>query len=404
MKKTIAVFFGGRSPEHDVSIVTGLQAMNALDTTKYNAFPVYVTTDGKWLIGDILRKRENYFLDKDQLKQTTQVTLDLTTSPTGKLIPLEQKFLGSNKPTEFDTALLAFHGLYGEDGPVQGALETAGVAYTGLRQTATGILMDKVATKRVLQSAGIPQLPFAVLEKPESGFHIDDTTIKKAMGNIAFPCILKPAHLGSSIGIAKVESIEEIQECLPPVFEMDDVAILEPFVQNLVEYNVAVANMNGEIKTSAIERPKTTGELLDFKQKYQSGGGSKGGDKTGGTKDAPPSEGMLSLTREINPDLDKKLETNIRSWATTMFETINGTGAPRIDFLGNSETGEYWLNEVNPIPGSFGYFLWEASKDNPLLFSELLDTLIAEAGFMRKRKILPADPVPKDARLFKRPL
>ena len=338
------------------------------------------------------------------MKETTQVTLDLTTSPLGQLIPLQQKFLGSHKATTFDAALLAFHGLYGEDGPVQGALETAGVAYTGLRQTASGILMDKVATKRVLQSAGIPQLPFAVLEKPESGFHIDEATIKKAMGNMAFPCILKPAHLGSSIGIAKVDNIEEIQACLPPVFEMDDVAILEPFVQNLVEYNVAVARIGGDIKTSAIERPKTTGELLDFKQKYQSGGDNKSGDKTGGTKDAPPSEGMLSLTREINPELDKKLEKNIRNWAATMFETINGTGAPRIDFLGNSETGEYWLNEVNPIPGSFGYFLWEASKDNALLFSELLDHLITEAEAMRKRKLLPADPVPKDARLFKRPL
>ena len=404
MKKRIAVFFGGRSPEHDVSIVTGLQAMNALDTTKYSAFPVYLTTDGKWLIGDILRDRANYFLDKNQLKETTHVTLNLTTNPTGQLIPVKQKFLGTTKPVEFDAALLAFHGLYGEDGPAQGALETAGVAYTGLRQTASGILMDKIATKRVLQSAGIPQLPFAVLEKPESGFHIDKTVIEKAMGNMAFPCILKPAHLGSSIGIAKVNKIEEIQECLPPVFEMDDTALLEPYVENLIEYNVAVARIDGEIKTSAIERPKTTGELLDFKQKYQSGGDNKSGDKTAGTKDAPPSEGMLSLTREINPDLDKKLESNIRNWAKIMFETINGTGAPRIDFLGNSETGEYWLNEVNPIPGSFGYFLWEASKDNPLLFSELLDHLVEEATAMRKRKLIPADPVPKDARLFKRPL
>ncbi|MDB2683095.1 D-alanine--D-alanine ligase [Alphaproteobacteria bacterium] len=406
MKKRVAVFFGGRSPEHDVSIVSSLQAMKALDTSKFDPFPVYITTDGKWLVGDILKERSSYFLDKIALKKTTQVTIDISASPIGKLIPVSGGMFGNKKPIEFDIALLGFHGLYGEDGNVQGLMEFAGVAYTGLRIKGSTILMDKITTKQVLQSADIPMLPYAVLKRPDQGYIIPEADIKKAMGDIKFPCILKPAHLGSSIGIAKVTSIEEVQACLPPIFEMDDTAMLEPFVSNLVEYNVAVARMNGEIKISAIERPKlsTEDELLDFAQKYKSAGDGKNGDKMGGTKSEIPSEGMLSLTREINPVLDKKAQDNIQKWASTMFEVIDGTGAPRIDFIGDSETGELWLNEVNPIPGSFGYFLWEASKDNALLFSELMTHLLEEAMEQRKKRVISADPVPKDARLFRRPL
>jgi len=404
MKKRVAVFFGGRSPEHDVSIVTSLQAMKALDTSLFEAFPVYVTTDGKWLVGDILRDRASYFLDKIALKGTTQVTLDMTTSPVGKLVPVSGGLFGNKKPIEFDVALLGFHGLYGEDGNVQGLMEFAGVAYTGARIKASTILMDKITTKRVLQSADIPMLPYATIRKPAQGYMVDEAVIKAAMGDMKFPCILKPVHLGSSIGIAKVNNVEEVQACLPPIFEMDDTAMLEPFVTNLVEYNVAVARIDGEIKTSAIERPKTTEELLDFKQKYLSGGDNKAGKASGTKGEAAPSEGMLSLTREINPELDAESENKMRNWAAAMFDAIDGTGAPRIDFIGDSKTGELWLNEVNPIPGSFGYFLWEASKETPLLFTELMTHLLQEAMNERKKRVLPADPVPKEARLFNRPL
>jgi D-alanine-D-alanine ligase len=172
----------------------------------------------------------------------------------------------------------------------------------------------------------------------------------------------------------------------------------------LVEYNVAVSGASGAVKTSAIERPKATEELLDFKQKYLSGGGSKG-DKLSGTK-APgqSSEGMLSLTREINPQISAKMESDIREWAALMFTAIDGTGAPRIDFIGNRESGEIWMNEVNPCPGSFGYFLWESAKGEPLLFTDLLSALIEEGLEENVKHSLPRDPVPRDARLLRRPL
>ena len=210
-------------------------------------------------------------------------------------------------------------------------------------------------------------------------------------------------HLGSSIGVAKVDSPDDVKATLPTIFEFDDAAILEPFVENLVEYNVAISKAFGDIKFSAIERPKATDELLDFKQKYLSGKDSKTGEKLGGgTKQVGAiSEGMLSLTRELNPKLAKKQTADIQKYASAMFEAINGTGAPRIDFIGNSKTGEIWLNEVNPIPGSFGYFLWEAAEDSKL-FTEFLTALLEEAISENRGRVLPKDPVPKDAQLFKR--
>ncbi len=400
-KKRIAVFFGGRSPEHDVSVVTGLQILGAIDPAKFDAFPVYVTTDGVWLTGDVLRKRENYMLHANTRAQTKEVTLDVTAGRTGRLIPKKTGLLGG-KIIEFDAAVPSFHGLFGEDGNIQGLFELAGVAYAGMRTLASSVLMDKAATKKAMHGIDIPVLPYAVLKRPEQGYMIAKNKIEETLRekNIGFPCIVKPSHLGSSIGVAKATNAEEIAASLPAIFEFDEVAIVEPFVQNMVEYNVAVTKAFGDIKTSAIERPKNNQELLDFKQKYLSGGGTKG-QKSGSKQPGQASQGMLSLTREINPKLDGKTEENIRNWAKRMYEGLDGTGAPRIDFISDSKTGELWLNEVNPWPGSIGYFLWEAAPE-PKLFSELMTALIEEAITERKKRNFPKDSVPVDARLFRR--
>lgn len=404
-KLRVAVFFGGRSPEHDVSVVTGLQGLSALDQTRFEAFPVYITTDGVWLVGDVLRSKGNYMLSKNNRASCQEVTLDVTADRVGKLLPKKSGFFGTPKPIEFDVALLAFHGAFGEDGQIQGLFEACGIAYTGARTMGTSIFMDKAASKKMMQALDIPTLPYAVLRRAKEGVMLPKDEVETAIKDLDFPMILKPSHMGSSIGVAKVESVEDIRACLPAIFEYDDAAILEPFVQNMVEYNVAVGRVDDEIKTSAVERPKATDELLDFKQKYMSGGGTKGGSKIGGSKDAGAiSEGMLSLTREINPDLPDGFEQKIRSWAVTLFDGVDGTGYPRIDYICDSKAGEIWMNEVNPIPGSFGYFLWEASKDNSILFTDLLSNLIDEAIFMRGRRSMPKDPVPMDARLFQRRL
>ncbi len=403
-KKKVAVFFGGRSPEHDVSVITGLQVLQAIDLSLYDPFPVYIAPDGSWYIGDYLKQRANYLLTEDDLKHVTEVTLDVKAGRGGRLIAKKSSLFGSPKVTAFDIALPCFHGLYGEDGNIQGAFELANVPYTGMRTKASAILMDKVTTKYFLKSLDIPTLPFAVLKRPDSGYLIAEEQIAKLLEPVGFPCIIKPAHLGSSIGVAKVDTPEEAKAALPAVFEYDAIAIAEPFVENLIEYNVSVFKLMGSIQTSAIERPKSTEELLDFKQKYMSGGdGKDGGAKMGGNKTfSTASEGMLSLTRDINPDIPQEMEDNIRKWSSGVFGAIDGTGAPRIDFIGNSETGEIWMNEVNPCPGSFGYFLWEAAKKNPVFFTDLLTSLLAEAVSENMAQTLPKDPVPLGAHLLKR--
>ena len=402
-KKTIAVFFGGRSPEHDVSVVTGLQVLQAIDQTRYNAFPVYITTDGRWMTGDALRERKNYLPDRTMLESLTEVTMDVSASgsPKGKLIPKKKSFFGKAAPIEFHTAIPAFHGLIGEDGNLQGLFETAKVPYTGMRTMGSSITMDKGVSKRLMQSLDIPTLPFAILKRPENGYHIEPSDIEKDLKDLKFPVCVKPCHLGSSIGVAKCKTAEEVSACLPAIFKYDTAAIIEPFVENLVEYNVAFASMDGTTITSALERPKNTEELLDFKQKYLSGGDDKSGNKTGSKNPGEISQGMLSLTRELNPDLDKKSQDDLRGWGKRFYEAIDGTGAPRIDFIGNSKTGELWMNEINPCPGSFGYFLWEAAEE-PILFTALLTHLIEEAFAHSKKMAMPADPVPMDARLHRR--
>ncbi|MBV9151301.1 MAG: D-alanine--D-alanine ligase, partial [Alphaproteobacteria bacterium] len=242
-----------------------------------------------------------------------------------------------------------------------------------------------------------PMLPYAAVSRAAGGLPSEDS-LKRLLDGIGLPCIVKPVHLGSSIGVGKADTIEEVRALLPAIFRLDNQALLEPFVPNLVEYNLAVTRAGGTVRTSAIECPKRAEELLDFRQKYLSGGSDKGGVK-GETSD---SQGMLSLTREINPQLPAGLDTNLRRWASAAFEAIDGTGAPRIDFYCNQATGEVWLNEVNPCPGSFGYFLWEAA-DPPIRFTALLSLLIDEARARHRESQLPDDPVPAEARLLRRP-
>lgn len=402
MKKRVAVFIGGRSPEHDVSVVSGLQAFQALDRGRYEPFLVYVSLTGEWYVGEALENRANYIPTPETRRNLTKVSLDTNADPMGKGRLLAEKKGIFSKPAviPFDAALFAFHGLFGEDGAFQGLFEAVNVPYTGMRTMASAVLMDKVATKRVLAGTDVPQLPYLVIDRPASGKHFTAAEISAQMGNIAYPVIVKPAHLGSSIGVGRATNADEIAAQLPSIFSLDHQAMIEPFVENLVEYNVAVTKVFGEIRTSAIERPKRASELLDFKQKYMSGGGTKkaGGQKTPGTS----SEGMLSLTRDINPQLPEGTEGKIRAWAETVFKTVGGTGAPRLDFLSNEKTGEVWFNEANPCPGSFGFFLWEAAA-KPVLYSEFLSALIEEAFAESRKGQLPPDPTLRDARLFPRP-
>src|SRR5262249_19886935 len=254
----------------------GLQALKAIDQDRFVAFPVYVTPRGEWFVGESLSERRNYLPDARTRGELTEVTLSLGEPGRGVLVPRRSGLFSRRPPQEFDAAVLAFHGLGGEDGQMQGLFETANLPYTGMRTLASALFMDKAATKRLLRGLDIPMLPYAAVSRIAGGLPTNEY-LTRAISEIGFPCIVTPVHLGSSIGVGKASDLDEVRALLPMIFRLDSQALIEPFVPNLVEYNLSVMRIDGEIRCSAIERPKRAEELLDFRQKYLSGGGDKSG-------------------------------------------------------------------------------------------------------------------------------
>ena len=371
-KKKIAVFFGGKSFEHDVSILTGLQAIQVMDITKYEPIPVYVDIDGKWWTGKQLLNMQNYPITDTMKQNLTQISICICNTDDKPKFNIQNAKLFGKKFIEFDLAFFAFHGNIGENGPMQGVMETANIPYTGADILSSTIYMSKIDTKSICKTIGINVLDEIILNKPTMTEKFNIKELTKNL-KIKYPVFVKPANLGSSIGISKANNIDELHSALLTVFKLDTKAIIEPFVENLKEYNVAVMkNLDGEIITSTIETPLNKNDYLDFKDKYLASNGCK---KTAPVKLAVPSEGLLSMGREFDPKISKNTRDFIENSAKKLFEYMGATGNPRIDFLCNSKTGEIWLNEVNPIPGSFAFYLWEKSKYR-INYSKLVDIII----------------------------
>jgi D-alanine-D-alanine ligase len=380
-RKRIAMMFGGASPEFDVSVVTAQQAMDALDPEKYEVVPVFLDFENRLFTGQPLRNVGRF--------HPLPSGLDEIAFGWGERGP-ELRFLAPGKPAiAIDCAMPIFHGRFGEDGRIQGMLELVGVPFTGFSAVDSGVAMRKDYTKLVVADAGVPVLPHVLISRRDLA---EPEALLERIGN-RLPAIIKPASLGSSIGVGVAQTAAEVVDVARYVLLKDSYALIEPRVPNLVEYNIAVRSVGDEIKLSAIERPKPSSELLDFKEKYMSGGGGAKGSSL-------PSQGMLSLTREINPQLSEEMLGRIHRYARLAFSALGRRGAPRMDFLCDSKTGELWFNEINPIPGSYGFFLWEQAPVEPLLFPELLDHLIGEA--LQSNLKAFDDPVPQDAYLLPR--
>ena len=346
-------------------------------------------------MGEQLFEKDCYIPNVSTCKKLTPVRLSLDPKDRGALIPVHKSMFNSSKHYSVDIAFPVFHGRIGEDGSIQGAFETAGVPYAGMRPMASNLFMDKAATKLILKSINVPHLDCYVIRKPVDGHLLKSREIASIQRAVKFPVCIKPAHMGSSIGVSRISSIEELIAVLPRIFSYDSKVILEPFVGNAYELNIAVRNTSGGVVTSAIEKPLRSTDLLDFKQKYLSENG-KGGGKTAS------SQGMISLTREINPLIDSDVEQRIRDWACQVFEVVDGTGVPRIDFMVDTQTDTVLLNEVNPTPGSLAFFLWEQAS-TPTTFTQLVDDLLTEATRVFDGSSTHEDPVPEEARIFKRP-
>ena len=396
-KMRVAVFIGGLSPEHDVSVLTGLELLAALDPSKYDAFPVYVGLNHQWWVGEALRNRSNYLPDAATKQGLTQVCLAVGHERTlgqPTLREVGAPFWRAAKTFGFDVAVPTMHGAYGEDGTLQGVLQASGIPYTNGDVSALGVTIDKLFTQHIAAGIGLPTVPTVAVQ---AGRDIPLKDLEKSLGK--GPWIVKPNRLGSSLGVHLVHNQNELAAALADVLRLNHTALVQRCVPNLVEYNVAVRRLpTGDVVTSQIERPLKKGETLDFKDKYMAGGVNKLAGKLSGQSRAD-AMGMVNASRVFDPpELAAEMQAKIRAWAVQLFDTIDLAGAPRLDFLSDSVTGEVWFNEINPIPGSMGFFLWENAVPR-VGYTALLDDLIEEA---RKRSKRPrvTDPLQVGGALF----
>ncbi|SFR58209.1 D-alanine-D-alanine ligase [Yoonia tamlensis] len=385
----IAVVFGGPTQEHDVSVVSAQQLMDAADMRKLNIIPIYLDFEGRFMHGDRLRDLGAFRPRPGGLKQ-----VQFAWGDNGPCL----RHMDGSDFQNIDCVLPVFHGPFGEDGRIQGMMELLGIPVTGFNATNSAIAMRKDATKAIVKTVGVNVVDHVVanhatLQNPKA-------LCQKVAQEIGYPAIVKPANLGSSIGVGIAKDDDTLIALVQAVLRQDGFALIEPKVQNLVEYNVALTFRDGQIYHSAIERPKSSADLLDFKEKYLASGDGSPPKKGGKLGNGPvPSQGMLSLTRDINPGIPAGLQARIYEYASAAFSVLGLRGAPRIDFMVDDKTGELWFNEINPIPGSYGFFLWEAAEPQ-LLFSELIQHLVEEAIGDSLKSF--DDPVPQGAHLLPR--
>ncbi len=380
-KTRIVVLFGGSSPEHDVSVISASQLMDAVDVRHFEVIPVHMGWDNLFRTGASLRDISRYRPLPGGLK-----LVQFGWGDRGAQMVVE-----GQEPLPIDCVLPVFHGTYGEDGRVQAYFELLGIPVTGFNALNSALAMRKDLTKMVAKLAGVEVLDQVVIRREDA--RDAEAAVQAVEAGFGFPVIVKPASLGSSIGVGLAKTAEELRELVASVALQDTHVLIEPQVQNLQEYNIAVRQVGGKVQFSAIERPKSSEELLDFKTKYLPSNGAVKGQSL-------PSEGMLSLTRDINPEMAAEEQATLLGFAEKVFLSLGGRGAPRMDFMMNTQTRQIWFNEINPIPGSYGFFLWESAPANPTLFPELVAHLVEEALGDTLKTF--EDPVPQAAHLLPR--
>ena len=377
-----AVFFGGPSVEHEVSVITAMQAIQAMDKERYQVIPVYVTKSGAFYTGDHLSDLASYRNIPAALAQAREVLLQKNGNEV-QLVSAKPKRLGKNPVQGVDVALPIFHGTGGEDGVMQAHFERLGLPYTGPDVTSSAIGMDKWASKAMFKLAGVPCVDG--VKVTQSDYFTDPEAIAaKIEQAVGYPAIIKPYNLGSSVGIHKCRDRASLLEGLEDAFLYSGAVLAERAVQNLREINCAVLGDDEEARASVCEEPLNATDILTYADKYQSGGGGKTGSKMGsktGSKTGG-SQGMQSLARVVPADLPVEVSERVQQLAISAFRAIGACGCSRIDFLLDNATGELFVNEINTIPGSLAFYLWEHSG---LSFPALMDEMIRLA-LKRQRK------------------
>ncbi len=367
MKTNVAVFFGGRSVEHEISIISAVQAMGNIDREKYNVIPVYMSKQSVFYSGEKLSDIETFKKgtpDKDGYPVAFVPKGDKTV-----MVNLSGG-LFKKKDTPIDVCFPIVHGTNCEDGSIQGYIETLGLPYVGCDVMSSALGMDKVLFKNVLLDRNIPTLRCIDFGARDWALNSDEIE-KKLIAEIGFPLIVKPANLGSSVGISKVDDEAELRPAIDMACSFADRVLVEHAVSNLREINCSVLGDRNDCKASALEEPVAHDKILSYDDKYRSNAGKSG------------SKGMASLSRKLPADLSPEKQDEIQKIAIETFKAIGASGVVRIDFLLDSDDNDrVYVNEINTIPGSLSFYLWEATG---IKYPELLDRLISLA-FKRQRE------------------
>jgi D-alanine-D-alanine ligase len=378
MLKTIGVIFGSRSTEHDVSIITALSSIvKPLEASKqYRVVAIYIAKDGKWYCDEALKDVGLYTSGTidDWTKRHEPMLLSLKDG-LSLVAPHTSRFAKGHQAIAIDIAFPALHGTHGEDGELMGVLEMAGVPYVGCGVAASAVAMDKVLTKLVAQASGIKVAPFVYFTKGE--FEADaDRWVTQINRKLHYPLFVKPAHLGSSIGITRVAEPKDLRDAIEVALHYDDKALVEEGIQNLVEVTLPImGNVGGKewLRPALLEQPITVGdEFFDFETKYLHGG--KKGGKAAGIKGA---QGYSILPAKLSEELYSKAE----SVGLAVYKALGCTGTARVDMLIDTKTKTVYCNEVNPLPGSLYQHNWQQAGVSPVdLVMRLVELALERAS------------------------
>ncbi len=364
---TVGVIFGGRSVEHDVSVVTGNQIARAFDKNKFDVVPIYVTREGRWYTGDPLLELKNYNDEIISYKGVEEVVLSPTVQHHGLIINPIVGRLRKSEISRLDVIFPAIHGTHGEDGTLQGLMELADIPYVGCGVLASAVANDKSLAKDVLSQHDIPIVEGLTFTRKQ-WLTDRDALLEQITSTYAYPLFVKPTTLGSSIGISRVEDANLLIPSIDLATNFDRRVIVEPAITDSVEINCSVMGFDGDYRASVLEQPVSWQEFLTYEEKYMRGG-----------------EGMKSAERIIPAPLEDDLTAKIQSMAIDAFAAIDGHGIARIDFLVRPEKHEIYLNEINTMPGSLSFYLWHETDLSAEQVVEYLVKLARDAYAEKRR-------------------
>lgn len=358
MKTKVAMLFGGKSVEHEVSVISGIQALMSMDTDKYDVIPVYMTKKNEMYIGEDIGKIESY-KDIDGLLKKSQRVIMINQGESVSLVSYPMKKFGKNIEISIDVAFPVVHGTNVEDGAFQGYLKTLGIPFVGCDVTASAIGMDKYMMKPILRENGVPVLDAKLFTL--SDYEDMDGMIACIENSLGYPVIIKPVNLGSSVGISVAKSRVELVKSIDDAYRYATKVLVEHAITNLREINCAVLGDENDAIASECEEPLHTKDILSYEDKYVSNAKGSG------------SKGMASVSRKIPADLSAEKREEVRELAVKAFKTLGCNGVSRIDFMIDEDNGKLYFNEINTIPGSLAFYLWEPVG---IPYKELLDRMI----------------------------